>query len=201
MLEKYYESAISDAKESLFNDGVIILPTDTVYGLACLYNSKVAIDRIYEMKKRVKDKPLPLLVNTFEMLEEVIDVDMEKIKKLSKYFPGPITIVSKRRETFDYFNAKTIAVRMINVPLVNKIIESVNSPLCLTSANISNEPNVVDPVELIDLFDGYIDCAFLDGKCKNSESTIIEIKENGDLVLLREGKVKFENILKEYNNV
>ena len=48
MLEKYYESAISDAKESLFNDGVIILPTDTVYGLACLYNSKVAIDRIYE---------------------------------------------------------------------------------------------------------------------------------------------------------
>ena len=201
MLEKYYENAIHDAKESLLDDGVIILPTDTVYGLACLYNSEVAIERIYEMKKREKGKPLPLIVDSYEMLESVIDIDMEQIKRLSKYFPGALTIVAKRNSAFNYFDAETIAVRMINVPLVNKIIESVKSPLCLTSANISNEPNVVDPVELIDLFDGYIDCAFLDGKCKNSESTIIEIKADGELVLLREGKVKFENILKEYNNV
>lgn len=201
MLDKYYESALEDAKNSLLDDGVIIIPTDTIYGLACMCSSKVAIDRIYDMKQRGREKPLPIIVDSYERLLDVIDVDLNLIKRLSKYFPGPVTIVCKRNPKFDYFDSQTIAVRMVNVPLVNKIIESVDSPLCLTSANLSNKENVTDPMELIELFDGYIDCVFLDGKCKNSESTIIKINEDASLSLIREGKVKFENILKEYNNV
>ena len=200
MLEKYYENALNDAKESLLNDGVIIIPTDTVYGLACLSNSSVAIDRIYEMKKRNKDKELPIIVNSYKMLTDVISVDVELVKKLSKYFPGPLTLVCKRNPSFDYFDAETVAVRMLDVPLVNKIIESVNTPLCLTSANISNEENICDPIELVDMFDGYIDCVFLDGKCKKVESTIVKINEDNSLTLLREGKISFDNILKEYQN-
>lgn len=200
MLEKYYESALNDAKVSLLDDGVIIVPTDTVYGLACLSSSKVAIERIYDIKKRDKNKALPIIVNSFKMLEEVADVNLDNVRKLSKYFPGALTIVCKRKVSFDYFNFDTIAIRMIDTPLVNKIIESVGEPLSLTSANISNEKNIVDPIELVDMFDGYIDCVFLDGKCKNVESTIVKINDDGSLTLLREGKIKFENILKEYNN-
>lgn len=200
MLDKYYESALKDAIESLQNDGVIIIPTDTVYGLACLSSSKDAIERIYKMKKRDKNKQLPLIVNSYKMLNEVCDVNFDNIKKLSKYFPGALTIVCKRKDSFDYFGADTIAVRMIETPLVNKIIESVNEPLALTSANISTKGNVVDPIELVDMFDGYVDCVFLDGKCKNVESTIIKINDDNSISLLREGKIRFENILKEYNN-
>ena len=200
MLDKYYESALKDAIESLKNDGVIIIPTDTVYGLACLSSSKDAIERIYKMKKRDKNKQLPLIVNSYKMLNEVCDVNLDNIKKLSKYFPGALTIVCKRKDNFDYFGADTIAVRMIETPLVNKIIESVNEPLALTSANISTKGNVVDPIELVDMFDGYVDCVFLDGKCKNVESTIIKINDDNSISLLREGKIRFENILKEYNN-
>lgn len=200
MLEKYYESALEDAKNSLLDDGVIIIPTDTIYGLACLCSSKVAIERIYDMKKRDKSKPLPLIVDSYKRLESVVCVKEEVIKRLSKYFPGALTIVCKRNPSFDYFGAETIAVRMINVPLVNKIIESVDSPLCLTSANLSGSENITDPMELVELFDGYIDCVFLDGKCKHSESTIIAINEDDTITLIREGKIKFENILREYNN-
>ena len=200
MLEKYYKNALEDAKNSLLEDGVIIVPTDTIYGLACLSSSKVAIDRIYDMKQRGRDKPLPLIVDTFDRLLKVADVDLNVVKKLSKYFPGPVTLVCKRNPDFDFFDAETVAVRMVNVPLVNKIIESVDAPLCLTSANLSNEENITDPMEIIELFDGYIDCVFLDGKCKNSESTIVKINDDNSLTLLREGKVKFENILKEYDN-
>lgn len=200
MLEKYYESALEDAKNSLLDDGVIIIPTDTIYGLACLCTSKVAIERIYDMKKRGREKPLPLIVDTYDRLLSVIDVDLSVINRLSKYFPGPLTIVCKINPKFDYFGAETVAIRMVNVPLVNKIIESVDSPLCLTSANLSNKENITDPMEIIELFDGYIDCVFLDGKCKNSESTIVKINDDNSLTLLREGKVKFENVLKEYNN-
>ncbi len=200
MLEKYYKNALEDAKNSLLEDGVIIVPTDTIYGLACLSSSKVAIDRIYDMKQRGRDKPLPLIVDTYDRLLKVADVDLNVVKKLSKYFPGPVTLVCKRNPDFDFFDAETVAVRMVNVPLVNKIIESVDAPLCLTSANLSNEENITDPMEIIELFDGYIDCVFLDGKCKNSESTIVKINDDNSLTLLREGKVKFENILKEYDN-
>lgn len=200
MLEKYYKNALEDAKNSLLDDGVIIVPTDTIYGLACLSSSKVAIDRIYDMKQRGRDKPLPLIVDTYDRLLKVADVDLNVVKKLSKYFPGPVTLVCKRNPDFDFFDAETVAVRMVNVPLVNKIIESVDAPLCLTSANLSNEENITDPMEIIELFDGYIDCVFLDGKCKNSESTIVKINDDNSLTLLREGKVKFENILKEYDN-
>ena len=86
MLEKYYKNALEDAKNSLLEDGVIIVPTDTIYGLACLSSSKVAIDRIYDMKQRGRDKPLPLIVDTYDRLLKVADVDLNVVKKLSKYF-------------------------------------------------------------------------------------------------------------------
>ena len=200
MLDKYYTQAIDDAIESLQNDGVIIVPTDTLYGLAALSTSEAAIDRIYEIKKRSKDKLLPLIVNSYKMLKDVIDIDDSVLEKLKKFFPGPLTIVAKRKESFNYYNAQTIAVRMIELPLVNKLIESVGVPLVLTSANISTQENISDPMELIELFDGYIDCMFLDGKIKNSESTIIEITNDNDILLIREGKISFDKILKEYSN-
>ena len=105
MLEKYYKNALEDAKNSLLDDGVIIVPTDTIYGLACLSSSKVAIDRIYDMKQRGRDKPLPLIVDTYDRLLKVVDVDLNVVKKLSKYFPGPVTLVCKRNPDFDFFGA------------------------------------------------------------------------------------------------
>lgn len=199
MLEKYYNKAIEDAINSLKDDGVIIIPTDTIYGLATLASSKIGIERIYSIKNRDKSKLLPIIVNSYKMLNQVADVDIDKVKKLKKYFPGALTIVCKRKETFDYYNCETIAIRMIETPIVNRIIEGVNEPLALTSANISNSANIVDPMDLLDVFDGCVDCAFIEGKLTNQESTIVEIKDE-QLVLIREGKIPFDKILKEYEN-
>lgn len=200
MLDKYYIQAIEDAITSLKDDGVIIVPTDTIYGLACLASSKVAIERIYQIKNRDKEKLLPIIVDSFAMLKKVVDVDMNLISKLSSFFPGSITIVCKRRATFDYFDVPTIAVRMIETPLINKIISTLGEPLALTSANLSNCENISDSMELLNVFDGMVDCVFLDNKMKKQESTIIEILDNGELKLIRQGKIPFDKILKEYNN-
>lgn len=199
MLDKYYESALKDAYDSLKNDGVIIIPTDTLYGLAALASSKVGTERIFEIKNRSKEKILPIIVNSYKMLTSVIEIDLDKLKKLSKYFPGPITIVAKRNKNFDYYNVDTIAVRMIETPLVNKIIEMVNEPLVLTSANISNNANTLDPMELLEMFDGCVDCVFLAGKIKDEASTIIKLNDDDTLTLIREGKIPFNKILEEYN--
>ena len=199
MLEKYYNKALEDAVLSLKDGGVIIIPTDTIYGLAALSSSKDGIDKIYTIKNRDRKKLLPLIVNSYKMLEEVVDVDINKIKKLKKYFPGPLTIVCKRRESFNYFDASTIAVRMIETPIVNRIIELVNEPLALTSANISTEANINEPLELLETFDGCVDCAFIEGKLDNKESTIIEIDDD-KLILIREGKIPFSKIVEEYEH-
>ena len=199
MLDKYYDKAILDATNSLLDNGVIVVPTDTVYGLACLSSSKEGIERIYQIKNRDKDKPLPIIVDSYKMLKKVIDVDFNIIEKLSKFYPGALTIVCKKREDFDYFEAKTVAVRMIKNPLVNKIIESVNEPLVLTSANISDEENITNPFDLLEVFDGVVDCVFIDNNVKGVESTIVEILDDGSLRLLRDGKIPFEKIEKEYN--
>ncbi len=199
MLDKYYENAIMDACDSLKNDGVIIVPTDTLYGLACLSSSKIAIERIYKIKGRDKDKLLPLIVNSYSMLEKVVSVDLDKVKRLSKYFPGSLTLVCNRNPNFDYYGANSIAIRMINSPLIDKIISEVKEPLALTSANISNEGNLLDPMELMETFDGSIDCIFIEGKVKDIASTIVKINDDNSLTLIREGKIPFNKILEEYN--
>lgn len=200
MLDKYYDKAIEDAVNSLKDNGVIVLPTDTVYGLACLASSKEAIDRIYQIKNRSSNKLLPVVVNSYKMLMSVSNVDLELVKKLSNYFPGGLTIVCKKNPSFDYYDSDTIAIRMVETPLVNKIIESVNEPLALTSANISNEGDITNPLDLLEIFDGVVDCVFIDGKVKGVASTIVEILSDGSLKLIREGKIPFEKIVKEYNN-
>lgn len=200
MLDKYYDKAILDAKESLLDDGVIVVPTDTVYGLACLCSSKIGVERIYQIKNRDKSKPLPVIVNSYKMLQEVVDVDMSIIEKLSKFFPGALTIVCKKNENFDYYDTKTVAVRMVDTPLINKIIESVGEPLALTSANISNNDNIINPFDLLEVFDGVVDCVFIDNSVKGVESTIVEMLDDGSLKLLREGKIPFEKIVKGYRN-
>ena len=198
MLDKYYDNAIKDAVSSLKNEGIIIIPTDTVYGLAALSSSKEAIERIYLAKGRDKNKLLPLIVNSYDMLLRVLDINIDYVKKLSKFYPGPLTLVGKRNPNFDYYNSATVAVRMINLALVNKIISEVNEPLALTSANISNTGNVSDPSELLDIFDGYVECAFFGGNLSNEASTIVEIDENGNLKLIREGKIPFLKVKEEY---
>lgn len=198
-MDKYFDKAINDACKSLENNGVILLPTDTVYGLCCLAN-KDAITKLMEIKKRDTNKLLPIVVNSYKMFESVCDIDMNYIYRLNKFFPGALTLVCKRKKEFDYFDASTIAVRMIDDALINTIISKVNMPLALTSANISNKEMDKDPSKILEKFSKYIDCAFIGRENEKRPSTIISISDDGKLELIREGKISFDKILKEYNN-
>jgi len=190
--EDYNNKIIDDAVAALKDDGVIVVPTDTVYGLAIDSRSKRAIDKVYEIKKRKLEKKLPLVVDTYKRLESLCDVDLEKVKRLHPYYPGKLTLVLNKKDSDD-----TLAIRMINNEIINKIIEKLDSPLMLTSANISGKDICCDIMDILDDFDGKVDMIIMGDKVGKVSSTIVEI-ENNELKLIREGEISFEKIKEVY---
>lgn len=97
MSKKRNDFFLNDVATTLNDGGVVILPTDTIYGFAVKYGDEAAKKRVYEIKGREFTKELAFVVNSYEMLHQIADVDDEIIKKLSAYFPGALTIVAKKR--------------------------------------------------------------------------------------------------------
>lgn len=191
--EDYNNKIIDDAVEILNDDGVIIVPTDTVYGLAVSSKSEAAINKIYSIKSRNIDKRLPIVVDTYERLMNICEINKETLKKLQPFYPGKVTIVLKKKNS-----EETVAVRMINNEIINKIIEKLDCPLCLTSANISNKETSDDIMEIIDEFDGMVDMVIMGNKTSKICSTIIDLTKDR-VKLLREGAVPFKTIEEALN--
>ena len=186
--EDYNNKIIDDAVETLRNDGVIVIPTDTVYGFAIDSKSEIAMDKVYEIKKRKLEKKLPIIVDTYERLMTLCEITVDDLKRLHPYYPGKLTLVLKKKNTDD-----TVAVRMINNEIINKIINRLDSPLMLTSANISGKKTSDDIMDILEEFDGKIDMAIIGNKLTSVSSTIVELCD-GKLTLIREGAIPFEEI-------
>lgn len=186
--EDYNNKIIDDAVETLKNDGVIVIPTDTVYGFAIDSKSMMAMDKVYEIKKRNLEKKLPIIVDTYERLMSLCEITKDELKRLHSFYPGKLTLVLKKKNTDD-----TVAVRMINNEIINKIISRLDSPLMLTSANISGKKTSDDIMDILEEFDGKIDMAIIGNKLSSVSSTIVELID-GKLTLIREGAIPFTEI-------
>jgi L-threonylcarbamoyladenylate synthase len=186
--EDYNNKIIDDAVETLKNDGVIVIPTDTVYGFAIDSKSMMAMDKVYEIKKRNLEKKLPIIVDTYERLMSLCEITKDELKRLHSFYPGKLTLVLKKKNIDD-----TVAVRMINNEIINKIISRLDSPLMLTSANISGKKTSDDIMDILEEFDGKIDMAIIGNKLSSVSSTIVELID-GKLTLIREGAIPFTEI-------
>ena len=181
--------------ESIRNGGVVIFPTDTVYGIGCDPYNKEAVDRVYTIKKRNKTKGVPILGYSKDDLEKIV-VFNEITKKIAKKFwPGQLTIVlplkdKKLKESMCVTDK--IAVRVPD----NKCILSLLKQCKLiigTSANLSTKNSFVEPELCAKSITGYD--IFLDGGTLESlgESTIIEIV-NKEIKILRKGVISQEEL-------
>lgn len=191
MPQKYNDLIVSDIVSTLNNSGVVILPTDTVYGLAVRLDDEVSLNKIYKIKGRDKGKKLAMLVNSAEMLKDYVVIDDCVLKKLSSVFPGPLTIVCKDKKK----RGNTIAVRMINNELINEVVKNLGKPILITSANKSGDKPISDLEELISAFEGQVDIIIAGNKLKGSPSTILDITSE-EFKILREGKISKEEIEK-----
>jgi len=180
------------------NDGaIIIFPTDTVYGLGCNPYNHDAVLSLYEIKKRKKTKPFPVIGYSKKELEKIAEFNSLEEKIAEKFWPGPITLILKIKDkeiqkSLDLEGK--IAVRVPNNQCILALLKECKL-LVGTSANISGTGPFNDPKECGKNLSGYdllIDGGIISGQ---GESTIVEI-ENNDVKILRKGNVS-EEMIKE----
>lgn len=193
------ESELNKIKEILDNDGVIIFPTDTVYGIACNCFSEKAIKKIFDIKKRPENKPINVLSNNLDKIKLVSRNISEKEKFLiDKYMPGALTIIlDKNEKVSDILTAglDTIGVRIPKNNISLRILENVSYPLATTSANISGDSAGIKISDFLKEFDGVVD-AIIDGGETDLKvaSTIVRVESDNKLKIIREGTLKIKEM-------
>jgi len=190
------DEGIEKTFQVIKNGGIVIFPTDTVYGMGCNPYNANAVEKIYEIKSREKIKSLPVLAYSLDTVKEIAHIDAFTEKIIKKYWPGPLTLIleltdEKLRKSLKLDNK--IAIRIPNSKCALKLLKKCRL-LVGTSANISGDPSSTDPKECLKNIINYD--VFLNGGTITSkgESTIIEI-ENEEIKIIRKGVLKKEEIM------
>ncbi|MBC8570164.1 L-threonylcarbamoyladenylate synthase [Zongyangia hominis] len=188
--------AVETAAKLLRAGGLVIIPTETVYGLAANALDGVAVRRIYEAKGRPGDNPLIVHVSDMEMIPPLTAQFPPAAQKLARAFwPGPLTIIVKKSGRIPYETSgglDTVAIRMPSHPVARAIIAAAGLPLAAPSANLSGKPSPTNAARCIEDMMGRVDAIVDSGPCQvGVESTVITLAE-GKPRLLRPGGVTVE---------
>lgn len=150
-LNKNYDEAIEEACRILRLGGVIVYPTDTVYGLGANACDNLAVDQVFKIKKRSYTKPLPVLARNLDWVKELVYIDVRNRKIVESLWPGTVTaVLPKRGHLSSLVAAKgfSVGVRIADFPFIDRLLGKFGFPLTATSANISGEEatNNIDKV-------------------------------------------------------
>ena len=190
-------AGIQKAVQIINKGGIVIFPTDTVYGIGCDPYNQNGVFSLYKIKKREKTKPFPVIGYSKKELEKIAEFN-DKAEKIAELFwPGPITLILKVKDENIRKSlglGKKIAVRVPNNQCVLSLLKECKL-LVATSANISGTTSLTDPNDCKRDLNGYD--LLLDGGIlsDDGESTIVEIDEN-KLRIVRNGSVSEEELKK-----
>jgi L-threonylcarbamoyladenylate synthase len=167
------------AAEILKSGGVVIIPTDTVFGISTLYGNKNGIERIYRIKKRDKKKPLAVLILSVNDVWKWVEKTPAIEKICRESWPGPTTLIVKTKD------GGSIGFRMPDCEPVLELMR-LTGPLCATSANVSGEKAAAKiddiPQEVRDQCDLVVDFSV---KLSGKPSKVLDLR-NEDLTIIRE---------------
>ncbi len=177
----------------LRQDGMIVYPTETFYGLGVNAVSPNAIRKVYGLKGREKNKPLSVVISELEMLSALVIEIPEYFEPLAKKFwPGPLTMVFKASPNIPselVGGTGTIGIRLPAVPWIWTVIDRARFPLTATSANLSGEKETADPETVVRTFTGKVELILDAGRTPGSlPSTVFDLTQETPRVL-REGVI------------
>ena len=202
ILDGKKEQDLIKCKEIIMNGGIIVYPTDTIYGLGCDPYNKEAVGKIFRLKNRLMNKALPILTFDFSQVEKIMILNENGRKLANSFWPGPLTIVGTLKDN-DIPKTITAEKQTIGMRIPNKI-ETLNllkycNYLVGTSANISNEKSCFYANEVLKSpLVGYDALVIGDEKKSNISlslkgSTIVDVSSS-NVKILREGVIKSETI-------
>lgn len=147
--------ALLKAFKVLRKGGVIICPTDTVYGFLADARDKKAVKKVFAIKRRPKSKPLPVFIKNIADVKKLAVIINGEEGLLKKMWPGKVTIVLKQKPGLKLYgiDKKTIALRIPKYKFLNLLLEKVNKPLVQTSVNISGQKPLISPQKIIEQFE------------------------------------------------
>lgn len=175
------------------NGGLVIFPTETVYGIGTNALDSKAVKKLYEVKKRPYEKPISLLVNSIEMIENIAkDITKLEYELIKNFFPGPLTIILKKKENISNIvtaNKETVGVRMPQNDIALKLIEYAGVPIATPSANISGKPSGTNMKDIMRDFEKKVEYFIDNGPSKIGQaSTIVQIIDETPYIL-RKGAI------------
>ena len=197
-------SVIDNLEESvkvIEENGVIVFPTDTVYGLVCDATNQEAVQKLFRVKKRDLEKPIPVFVKDIEMAKQIAIISEKQESFLKKFWSGKVTAILRAKIDFPQGvlgKDKTIGLRIPNYAPLNVLLNKTNKPLSGTSANLAGESPSTDINHIIAQFknekfqpDLIVDAGIIE---LSKPSTVIDLTGK-ELKILRKGAVKEEEEL------
>ena len=193
------QEELKDVSNCLVSGGLVIFPTETVYGLGALATNPKAVDEIFIAKGRANDNPLIVHLANIEEIKKyaTISNDIER-KLIDAFMPGPFTIILKKKNNIpDNVSAHldTVGIRIPSNKIANAILSYQNIPIAAPSANISGKPSGTDIADITNEFMDKVDY-IIDGNNTDIglESTVVKVIDNIPTIL-RPGYITKEDIL------
>lgn len=180
---------IQKAAECLRDGGVIVYPTDTVYGLGCDITSKHAVERIIRVKGRDPKKPMSFVCADLTHISRFARVSNTAYRILRRFLPGPYTFVLEANSEVPKMlltKQKTVGIRVPAHPISNALVREVGNPILSTSANLSGAEPLADPREIQHVLGKHVDLILDCGILTSEPSTVISLVHD-EVKILREG--------------
>ncbi len=153
--------------------GIVICPTDTVYGFLADAGNEKTVNRVFAIKKRLKSKPLSLFIKDMKMAEGLALINQTQANMLKKYWPGKYTFILPRKPKTKVYGIgeQTVALRIPDYPFLNDLLKKFGKPLAQTSVNISGKRTLDTISAIIEQFGSKKILIIDGGDRKNSKAS------------------------------
>ncbi|KXB08268.1 hypothetical protein AKJ58_00450 [candidate division MSBL1 archaeon SCGC-AAA385D11] len=190
-------SVIERAARIIKEGGLVIYPTETVYGLAADARSDEGVARVFEAKSRPLENPISVAVSSLEMAGEAGEISSRAGRLFREFMPGPLSIIVKARSSLSkLLSAGTgkIGIRFPDHLAAQKLIEEFGEPITSTSANISGRPAPFTAQDALDQLGDHVDFAIDSGSVRICRPSTVVDATGEELEIVREGPISVEKL-------
>ncbi len=186
------ETGLAAAAAALRSGQPIVVPTDTVYGLAVIAGDPDALDRLFALKRRPRERSIAVLVADRDQAETLAVFNESTTHAADTHWPGALTLVVDRHDHIDASVGRddgTVGVRCPGHDFVRALAAEVG-PLATTSANLSGQDTPELAIDAAEALDGDVIVVVDGGPCSGTASTVARIRDDGEIIVFRQGEVE-----------
>ncbi len=202
VFENEFEKTIADAAHIIKEGGLVVYPTETIYGLGADPFNRISVLKVFGAKRRPFKKPLSVAVTDFDQMDELVFTNNAARRLSEAFMPGPLTIILKKKARLPKeltSRSEKLGIRIPDNQIALKFIEAAG-PVTATSANVSGQPNPITAKDAKDQLGNSIDFILDGGMCKlGKPSTVVDLSVEGSFEILREGSITRQEIERVLN--